>query len=92
MKKECPFCGGKLSEIRTDGHTRWQHCYSCHFEFPIKTYWKKEAIIIHGNLVSFKQVCSNCGTEAPMVPTYYIYDLVDTCPNCGMKMEYNDEA
>ena len=29
----CPFCGGNLSEIRTDGTKRWRHCYSCHFEF-----------------------------------------------------------
>ena len=29
----CRICGGKLSEIRTDGKHRWRHCYSCHFEF-----------------------------------------------------------
>lgn len=29
----CGFCGGILSEIRTDGIRMWRHCYSCHFEF-----------------------------------------------------------
>lgn len=31
--QRCKRCGGRLSEIRTDGKTRWRHCYSCHAEF-----------------------------------------------------------
>ena len=50
-KTRCPYCKGKLSEVRTNGEKYWQHCYSCHFEFPIpiidnsnelKEYLKKE--------------------------------------------------
>ena len=29
--QRCPFCGGRLSEIR--GSIR--HCFSCHFEFQV---------------------------------------------------------
>lgn len=32
-KMTCPYCGGRLSEVRTDMKKYWQHCYSCHFEF-----------------------------------------------------------
>lgn len=29
----CRFCGGKLSEQRTDGDGRvYRHCYGCHFD------------------------------------------------------------
>lgn len=33
----CPDCGGTLSTLRTNGERHWRHCYSCHFEFPVKT-------------------------------------------------------
>ena len=42
IPRECPFCGGKLSQIRTDEIKYWQHCYSCHFEFPLKNIIKIE--------------------------------------------------
>lgn len=29
----CPYCGGRLSEVRWNGRTPMRHCYSCHFEF-----------------------------------------------------------
>ena len=28
----CPFCGGKLSEVRDDNGRKYRHCYSCHFD------------------------------------------------------------
>lgn len=31
----CPICGGRLSEIRTQGGRRWRHCFSCHLEQEI---------------------------------------------------------
>lgn len=31
----CKYCGGRLSEIRTDGRKSWRHCFSCHFEFEV---------------------------------------------------------
>lgn len=30
----CKYCGGRLSEIRTNGKVPYRHCFSCHFEFP----------------------------------------------------------
>ena len=91
MSTRCHLCGGKLSNIRTDGHTKWQHCYSCHFDFPIQIYWKRQPKYSHDKLIGFIRVCSNCGAEAPIIPEWNIYDLVDTCPNCGMKIEYKGE-
>ncbi len=33
-EKSCKLCGGRLSEVRTDGKKQWRHCFSCHMEFP----------------------------------------------------------
>lgn len=30
----CKYCGGRLSEVRTNGTVPYRHCFSCHFEFP----------------------------------------------------------
>lgn len=92
IKKECPFCGGRLSEIRTDGKDKWRHCYSCHFEFSEsnKAYWKKTIKESTPDYVSFMQVCSHCGAEAP-INDWFIYDLVDYCPQCHYKMVYQGD-
>ena len=29
----CPYCKRNLSDVRTDGTSRWRHCFECHFNF-----------------------------------------------------------
>ena len=33
----CPMCGGRLSEIRTNGPEPVRHCFNCNFDFPVDT-------------------------------------------------------
>lgn len=33
--RHCPYCGGKLSEIRELGNLKWTHCSSCLFNFTV---------------------------------------------------------
>lgn len=89
----CPICGGILSEIRSDGKDRWRHCYSCHFEFPEshKAYWKKTIKESSPDDVSFKQVCSHCGKEAPINNPWGLYDLTEYCPHCHYYMVYQGD-
>lgn len=86
---KCPFCGGILSEVRSNGKEAWRHCYSCHFEFSETNtaHWKKVIDSSSPDHVTFKQVCSNCGAEAPL-NDWFLYDLTDYCPNCRLKMVY----
>lgn len=52
--------------------------------------------IYHGDDISGwvdqNWTCSNCGKTAPIVPYWGLYDLVDTCPHCGEKMEYGGDG
>ena len=34
-ERHCPYCGGKLSEVRELGNLKWTHCLSCHFNFTV---------------------------------------------------------
>ena len=32
-EERCPFCGGKLSEVRDHEGKKYRHCYGCHFDW-----------------------------------------------------------
>lgn len=34
-RMRCPYCGGELSEIRTNGPKPVRHCFACNFDFPV---------------------------------------------------------
>lgn len=55
--------------------------------------WKKNPVY-HGDDVSGfvdpNWCCTNCGGQAPIIPYWGMYDLVDICPHCGEKMEYEE--
>ncbi len=58
-------------------------------------HWKKNPVY-HGDdtsgFIDPNWCCSNCGSQAPTVPYWGIYNFVDTCPHCGKKMEYEEDG
>lgn len=56
-------------------------------------HWKKNPVY-HGDdtsgFIDLNWSCSNCGGQAPIIPYWDMYDLVDICPHCGEKMEYEE--
>ena len=48
----------------------------------------------HGDNVSGsilnRYICSNCKKEAP-INSFYMYNLVNKCPNCNYNMVYKEE-
>ena len=90
IQRKCPYCGGDLSDIRTDGQKYWQHCNSCNFEFSVDLFKGKIGhwIKVYDEDGCTKDwVCDRCGQSA-ITNEWLLYDLSPYCPHCGAKMEY----
>ena len=37
-EKFCPYCGGRLSGLRSAGDSNWIHCFSCRTNFTVYEY------------------------------------------------------